>query len=272
MQDINIQMKQRNPANTDWDNLYPKTKAILVIDSDGNTMETHVDDTVKHITSAERTAWNAKQVALAYTPENVANKAAANGYASLGSDGKIPSSQLPAIAISDTFVVATQVAMLALTAEVGDIAVRTDLSKSFILKTAGATVLANWQELVTPTDTVLSVNSQTGAITLTTTNLAEGTNKYYTEVRVSANTDVAAAKAHAGSTHAPTDAQKNSDITKTEIEAKLIGTITSHTHSSGTPTAHKATHLSGGSDALITISSTAPASPIANELFYEILA
>lgn len=35
---------------------------------------------------------------------------------------------------------------------------------------------------------------------------------------------------HAGTTHAPANAQKNSDITKGEIEAKLIGTITSHEH------------------------------------------
>ena len=36
---------------------------------------------------------------------------------------------------------------------------------------------------------------------------------------------------HSQSTHAPTNAQKNSDITKSEIEAKLTGNITTHTHS-----------------------------------------
>lgn len=36
---------------------------------------------------------------------------------------------------------------------------------------------------------------------------------------------------HSQSTHAPIDAQKNSDITKAEIEAKLTGTVTTHTHS-----------------------------------------
>ena len=36
---------------------------------------------------------------------------------------------------------------------------------------------------------------------------------------------------HSQSSHAPTNAQKNSDITKAEIEAKLVGNITSHTHS-----------------------------------------
>lgn len=36
---------------------------------------------------------------------------------------------------------------------------------------------------------------------------------------------------HSQSAHAPSNAQKNSDITKAEIEAKLTGNITSHTHS-----------------------------------------
>ena len=36
---------------------------------------------------------------------------------------------------------------------------------------------------------------------------------------------------HSQSTHAPSNAQKNSDITKAEIEAKLTGAITSHNHS-----------------------------------------
>ena len=36
---------------------------------------------------------------------------------------------------------------------------------------------------------------------------------------------------HSQSTHAPSNAQKNSDITKAEIEAKLTGDIATHTHS-----------------------------------------
>ena len=38
------------------------------------------------------------------------------------------------------------------------------------------------------------------------------------------------AYSHSQSSHAPSNAQKNSDITKTEIETKLTGNITSHTH------------------------------------------
>jgi hypothetical protein len=40
-------------------------------------------------------------------------------------------------------------------------------------------------------------------------------------------------QSHIASAHAPSNAQKNSDITKAEIEAKLIGEITSHTHPGG---------------------------------------
>lgn len=40
-----------------------------------------------------------------------------------------------------------------------------------------------------------------------------------------------AAYTHSTSAHAPSNAQKNSDITKSEIEAKLTGNITTHTHS-----------------------------------------
>jgi len=40
-------------------------------------------------------------------------------------------------------------------------------------------------------------------------------------------------QAHVNSTHAPASAQVNADITKAEIEAKLTGEITSHTHPGG---------------------------------------
>lgn len=92
----------------------------------------------------------------------------------LDANGKLDTGVLPALAISDTFVVASQTAMLAVTAEVGDIAIRTDLNKSFILKTAGASTLANWQELLTPTSPVQSVAGKTGAVTLTASDVGLG--------------------------------------------------------------------------------------------------
>lgn len=105
----------------------------------------------------------------------------------LGAGGKLSEAVIPAIAITDTFVVDSQSAMLALGAQQGDIAVRTDVNKTFILKVAPATTLANWVELETPTDAVTSVNGLTGAVTLTTSEVAEGSNLYFTTARANAN-------------------------------------------------------------------------------------
>jgi hypothetical protein len=98
-------------------------------------------------------------------------KGANNGIASLDGSGLIPTNQLPALAITETSVVVSQAAMLALTAQVGDVAVRTDVNKSFILTASPATTLGNWQELLTPTDSVLSVDGLTGAVSLSGTYL-----------------------------------------------------------------------------------------------------
>ena len=93
--------------------------------------------------------------------------------ASLGADGKLLPEQVPAIAISDTFVVDNQQEMLALKVEVGDVAIRTDISKSFILKAEPASVLANWQELLTPGQ-VISVNGKTGVVVLNKADIGLG--------------------------------------------------------------------------------------------------
>ncbi len=136
----------------------------------------NTSDLNKPISTATQTALNAK--------ENTANKNTANGYAGLGSDGKLISNQLPAITITDTFVVGSQAAMLALTAETGDVAVRTDLSKSYILKGSNPSVLADWQELLSPVDGVTSVFGRVGSVVAntgdyTTAQVTETTNKKY---------------------------------------------------------------------------------------------
>lgn len=90
----------------------------------------------------------------------------ANGVATLDPSGLIPSSQLPPIAINKTYVVNSQAAMLALAANVGDVAIRTDLvpQESFILQSAPASTLGNWQQLTTP-GAVTSVVGQAGNVT-----------------------------------------------------------------------------------------------------------
>lgn len=114
---------------------------------------------------------------------SLTEKAVANGVATLDAAGHIPSNQLPPVAITHTYVVSTQAAMLALAADTGDVAVRTDISKSFILRQPPASILSNWQELLTPGAPVQSVNGQTGVVNLTTTNISEGTNQYFTTAR-----------------------------------------------------------------------------------------
>lgn len=98
-------------------------------------------------------------------------KGAALGVASLGPDQKVLSSQLPAIAITDTFVKASEAEMLATVCEVGDVVVRTDISSTFILQNPDPTVLSNWIELQVPTSGVISINGLSGNITLADLNL-----------------------------------------------------------------------------------------------------
>lgn len=76
-----------------------------------------------------------------------------SGIAILDSGGKIPVSMIPAIALTEPFVVSSQAAMLALDAQVGDIAKRTDLGYSFCLASSPASTLSNWVQL---TDDVLA--------------------------------------------------------------------------------------------------------------------
>ncbi|MCK6919695.1 hypothetical protein L8Q54_15625 [Enterobacter kobei] len=74
-------------------------------------------------------------------------------FATLDENGKIPVSQIPSIALTEPFVVSSQAEMLALDAQVGDIAKRTDLGYSFCLAASPASSLSNWIQL---TDDVLS--------------------------------------------------------------------------------------------------------------------
>lgn len=116
-----------------------------------------------------------------------AQKGQPNGLATLGADSKIPSAQLPALAITETFVVASQAAQLALTAQEGDVAVRTDQSKNYIHNGGTTGTMSDWTELLTPAAPVQSVNGKTGNVTLVTDDIAESgtpTNQWFTAARV----------------------------------------------------------------------------------------
>lgn len=157
---------------------HPSTHPASIVAQDANN---------RFVTDVEKTNWNGKAAGnhnhtLASLSEksydsltgkpalgsaSSKNTGVASGQVPLiGSDGKLDSAIMPAIAITDTFVVGNESSMLALTVQVGDICVRTDLKKSFILKQLPANVIGNWQELLTPTDVVQSVNGMTGAVTI----------------------------------------------------------------------------------------------------------
>jgi hypothetical protein len=64
--------------------------------------------------------------------------------------GKIPTSQIPSLTISNPFVVASQSAMLALAADAGDVAIRTDTGANYILVATPASTLAKSLAQLTP--------------------------------------------------------------------------------------------------------------------------
>ena len=123
---------------------------------------------------------------------------AANGVATLDAGGKVPVSELPAAVLGALSYQGTWDASTnspTLTSSVGT------KGYYYVVSVAGNTNLNGitdwlvgdwavyngtvWQK-VDNTETVTSVNGQTGAVVLTTTNIAEGTNLYYTDARARA--------------------------------------------------------------------------------------
>lgn len=112
---------------------------------------------------------------------------AAGNVPVLDSNGKLVETVIPAVAITETYVVDSETAMLALNAQVGDVAIRTDVSKSFILQSLPASTTANWKELLTPDCKVISVNGKQGAVVLTGDDIASIFKQASSRTNVSSN-------------------------------------------------------------------------------------
>jgi hypothetical protein len=124
-------------------------------------------------------------------------KGVANGVATLDAGGKVPQSQIPLMGdlnYQGTWNASTNTPTL--TSSVGtkgyyyvvDVAGSTNLN-GITDWNIGDWAIFNgsvWQK-VDNTDAVTSVNGQVGTVVLTTTNIAEGTNLYYTDVRARAS-------------------------------------------------------------------------------------
>lgn len=92
----------------------------------------------------------------------------------LDSNGKLDENVVPAVAITDTFEAESETEMLALSAQRGDICIRSDVNKTFVLKVEPATNIENWKILRTPTNAVSSVNGKTGVVNLSSQDLTDG--------------------------------------------------------------------------------------------------
>ena len=122
---------------------------------------------------------------LANTYINVDQLGANSGVATLDAGGKVLTSQIPALAISTTTVVANEIEQLAVVAQEGDVVIRTDLNESYINNGGTAGNMSDYTKILTPIDSILSVNGKTGIVVLNTDDIDEGsTNLYYTDARV----------------------------------------------------------------------------------------
>lgn len=168
----------------------------------------------------------------------ISAKNMANGYAGLDAYGKIDSSQLPALAITKTNVVASQAAQLALANEEGDVVIRTDLSKTFIRNDGTSGTMTDYNELLQPGAPVSSVNGKTGSITLVTTDIAEGSNLYFTTTRaINAITGVLTATATVQFSYAGgqlTADVRDSSVTNAKLATMAQATIKGRASGAGT--------------------------------------
>jgi hypothetical protein len=152
---------------------------------------------------------------------------AANGVATLDAGGKVPVSELPAavlgaLSYQGTWDASTNTPTL--TSSVGT------KGYYYVVSVAGNTNLNGitdwlvgdwavyngtiWQK-VDNTEAVTSVNGQTGAVVLTTTNIAEGTNEYFTTARARASVSAGTGISYDNTTGVVTNAAPDQTVVLT---------------------------------------------------------
>ena len=116
---------------------------------------------------------------------NKVDKAAinvANGIPSLDANKKIPNYLLPAISFTSVTIAnsTAQMQSIGATALKGTVAVRTDISKTYILSVDNSSNVNDWVEILNPGAPVQSVNGKLANVSLTTSDITEGSNEYFT--------------------------------------------------------------------------------------------
>jgi len=152
-----------NDVGTSATELWSASKITTELSTKANSTHTHLSSEVTDFDTATDA-----RITL--------QKGVVSGIATLDIGGKVPSSQLPALNINNVSVVADIPARDVLTPTTGDVCKVTSNSTTYIWDGSA------WIEM-TDSSAVTSVNGSTGVVTLTTTNITEGTNLYYTDVR-----------------------------------------------------------------------------------------
>ena len=193
-----------------------RTGAIVLTKNDVGLE--NVDNKSSQTIREELTSGNVT-TALGFTPENTANKNVANGYAGLDANVKIPLANLPDTAKQQTYVALGATERNALSNLIsGDKVYETSTGDSYIWDGTAWVILAkaDWENVNIDWSNIINQPSLLA--------LGETSETAYRGDRGKTAYD------HSQTAHAPSDAQKNSDITKAEIEAKLTGEITTHSH------------------------------------------
>lgn len=99
-----------------------------------------------------------------------------DGYAELNDQGTVLSSQVPDLAITETYTVADESERLALDVQEGDVAIQTDTSETYIFTGGDPTSDGDWSAFVTPPAPVQSVFGRTGDV------VAESGDYAYSEI------------------------------------------------------------------------------------------
>ena len=121
-------------------------KNLPLIQESAQAASAKAEEAAESAANAKASEINAKE------SEDSSNQNLSDFLAMLGTDvatlvgGKIPAEQIPAIATTEVYTVATEEEMGTLVAQNGDICIRTDENKSYIYKDTG------WVYLASPTD------------------------------------------------------------------------------------------------------------------------
>jgi hypothetical protein len=132
----------------------------------GNTANPHdVTKAQVGLGNADNTSDAAKPVSDATATALAGKSNTGHGHTFADISGQVSTAQIPPLAINDTFPVASQAAMLALTAQRGDMAIRSDNGRTYVLSTDSPSTLADWKEVMAAGQ-VQSVAGKTGVVSL----------------------------------------------------------------------------------------------------------